>query len=168
MEIEAPSNEPGWDEKWCAQEKMEKKRKKRTRPISSHLDRTSLVNKRFIIWHIEHWKKCASYLFIFEHWKGNQLDAKVMAHAWLDKCWKYNQWLVTFQIQISNSNFQIFKFKTNFCVCRFLLQKVFLKLIKIFVFTVFILVNAFSSSTRTEKSQKISENNFGERNFLSD
>ena len=28
-------------------------RKKRTRPISSHLDRTSLVNKRFIVWHKE-------------------------------------------------------------------------------------------------------------------
>ena len=27
-----------------------KTRKKRTRPISSHLDRTSLVNKGFIIW----------------------------------------------------------------------------------------------------------------------
>ena len=26
------------------------KKKKRTRPISSHLDRTSLVNKGFIIW----------------------------------------------------------------------------------------------------------------------
>ena len=25
-------------------------RKKRTRPISSHLDRTSLVNKGFIVW----------------------------------------------------------------------------------------------------------------------
>ena len=55
MEIEAPSNEPGWDEKWCAQEKNgKKKRKKRTRPIASHLDRTSVVNKRFVIWHIEH------------------------------------------------------------------------------------------------------------------
>ena len=28
MEIEAPSNEPGWDEKWCAQEKMEKNAKR--------------------------------------------------------------------------------------------------------------------------------------------
>ena len=27
--------------------------KKRTRPISSHLDRTSLVNKRFIVWFLE-------------------------------------------------------------------------------------------------------------------
>ena len=26
------------------------------RPISSHLDRASLVNKGFIIWHKEHWK----------------------------------------------------------------------------------------------------------------
>ena len=29
---------------------VHKKHKKRTRPISSHLDRTSLVNKGFIIW----------------------------------------------------------------------------------------------------------------------
>ena len=48
----------------------------------------------------------------------------------------------------------MFKFKTNFCVCRFLLQNVFLKLIKIFVFFVFILVDAFSGSIKTEKSQK--------------
>ena len=51
--------------------------------------------------------------------------------------------------------FQIFKFKTNFCVCRFLLQNVFLKLINIFVFFVFILVDAFSGSIETEKIQKI-------------
>ena len=65
------------------------KRKKRTRPISSHLDRTSLVNKRFIVWHKERWKKWSLYLFIFEHWKGTQLNAKVIAPApisWLDKC----------------------------------------------------------------------------------
>ena len=31
---------------------------------------------------------------------------------------------------------QIFKFKTNFCVCQFLLQNVFLKLINVFVFFV--------------------------------
>jgi len=30
--------------------KTAKKKKKRTRPISSHLDRTSLVNKGFILW----------------------------------------------------------------------------------------------------------------------
>ena len=38
-------------------------------------------------------KKWSSYLFIFEHWKGNQLYAKAMARApisWLDKCRKYN------------------------------------------------------------------------------
>ena len=29
---------------------VHKRAKKRTRPISSHLDRTSLVNKGFIIW----------------------------------------------------------------------------------------------------------------------
>lgn len=28
----------------------------RIRPIAIHHDRTSLVNKRFIIWHKEHWK----------------------------------------------------------------------------------------------------------------
>ena len=50
---------------------------------------------------------------------------------------------------------KILKFKTNFCVCRFLSQKVFLKLINIFVFFVFILVEAFSGSIMTEKSQKI-------------
>ena len=48
-----------------------KKRKKRMRPIPSHLDRTCLANRRFIIWHKEPWKKWSSYLFIFEHWKGN-------------------------------------------------------------------------------------------------
>ena len=62
---------------------------------------------------------------------------------------------------------QIFKFKTNFCVCRFLLRNVFLKLINIFVFFVFILVDAISGSIKTEKSQKnlftLAENNFGER-----
>ena len=63
-------------------------------------------------------------------------------------------WLVTLQIQISSWNFQIFKFKTNFCVCRFLLQNVFLKLINIFFF-VFILVDAFSGSKKTDKTQKI-------------
>ena len=64
-------------------------------------------------------------------------------------------WLVTFQIQISNSNFKILKFKTNFSLCRFLLQNVFLKLINIFVYFVFILVDAFSGSIKTEKTQKI-------------
>ena len=29
---------------------MQKKKKKKPRPISSHLDRTMLVNKGFIIW----------------------------------------------------------------------------------------------------------------------
>ena len=52
---------------------------------------------------------------------------------------------------------------------RVLLQNVFLKLVNIFVFFVFILVDAFSGSINTEKSQnhKIfftwAENNFGER-----
>ena len=44
-------------------------------------------------------------MFIFEHWKGNQLDAKVMARApisWLDKCRKYNH-LIGY---ISNSIFK--------------------------------------------------------------
>ena len=34
-----------------------------------------------------------SYLFIFEHWKGTQLNAKVIARvpiSWLDKCRKSN------------------------------------------------------------------------------
>ena len=44
-------------------------------------------------------------------------------------------WLVTFQIQIQ-IQIQIFKFKINLCVCRFLLQNVFLKLINVFVFFV--------------------------------
>ena len=99
-------------------------------------------------------KKWSSYLFIFELWKGNQLDAKAVERApisWLDKCRKYNH-LIGYT---SNSNFQIFKFKTNFCVCRFFLQNVFLKLINIIVFFVFILVEAFYGSIKTEKSQKI-------------
>ena len=54
----------------------------KTRPISSHLDRTGLVNNGFIIWHFT-----SSCRFVF-----------------------------------------------YFCVCRFLLQNVFLKLINIFVF----------------------------------
>ena len=61
----------------------------------------------------------------------------------------------------------MFKFKPNFCVCRFLLENVFLKLINIFVFFVFILVDAFPGFIKTEKSQKnlfaLAENNFGER-----
>ena len=60
-----------------------------------------------LLWHKEHWKKkWSSYLFIFEHWKGTQLNAKVIARApisWLDKCRKYNH-LIGY---ISNSNFQI-------------------------------------------------------------
>ena len=32
------------------------KAKERTRPISSHVDRRSLVNKKFIMWHKEDWK----------------------------------------------------------------------------------------------------------------
>ena len=75
------------------------------------LDRTRLVNKRFILWRKEHWKKWSSYLFIFELWKGNQLHAKVMARApisWLDKCRKYNRFIGC----ISNSNFK-FKFSSS-------------------------------------------------------
>ena len=64
----------------------------------------------------------------------------------LNKCKKYNH-LIGY---ISN-----FKFKTNFSVCQFLLKKVFLKLINIFSFFVFILVDAFSGSIKTEKSQRI-------------
>ena len=30
------------------------KTQKRTRPISSHVDRSSLVDKKFIMWHKEH------------------------------------------------------------------------------------------------------------------
>ena len=89
--------------------------------------------------------------FFFEDWKGNQLDAKVMelvSISWLDKCRKYNHFIG----YISNSNF---KFKTNFCVCCFLLQSVFFKLITIFVFFVFILFDIFCGSIKTEKSQKI-------------
>ena len=55
-----------------------------------------------------------------------------------------------FKLEIQN-----FKFKTNFCVCRFLLQNVFLKPVNIFVFIDFIHVDAFSCSVKTEKSQKI-------------
>jgi len=57
-----------------------KKCKKRMGPIPSHLDRTGLVNKRFIVSHKEHWNKYSAYLFIFKHWKGNQLYPKVMVH----------------------------------------------------------------------------------------
>ena len=40
-------------------------------------------------------------------------------------------------------------------VKKFLLQNIFCKLINIFVFFVFILVDAFSGCIKTEKSQKI-------------
>jgi len=73
----------------------------------------------------------------------------------LDKRRKYNH-LIGY---ISNSNFK-FKFSNvqiqNKLLCLpVLLQNVFLKLIDIFVFFVFILVDAFSGSINTEKSQKI-------------
>ena len=93
-------------------------------------------------------------LVFFEHWKGNQLDAKVNARAsisWLDKCRKYN-YLFSY-ISNSNSNFQIQN--KLLCLPVFFLQNVFLKVINIFVFFVFILVDAFSGSIKTEKSQKI-------------
>ena len=41
---------------WTEAKSRSIKRKNRTWPIPSHLDRTSLVNKRFILWHKEHWK----------------------------------------------------------------------------------------------------------------
>ena len=84
---------------------------------------------------------------------------------WLDKCRKHNH-LIGY---ISNSNFKIFKFKTNFSLCRFLLQNIFLKFINIFVYFVFILVDAFSGSIKTEKTKNLStlaENNLGERKLL--
>ena len=72
--------------------------------------------------------------------------------------------LVTFQIQISNSNFQIQN--KLLCLPFFVAKRIF-KLINIFVFFVFILVDAFSGSIKTEKWQKnrftLAENNFGER-----
>ena len=76
-------------------------------------------------------------------------------------------WLVTFQIQLSNSNFQI----QNKLLCLpVLLQNVFLKLINNFVFIGFILVDAFSSSIYkdreiTKNLFTLAENYFGERNF---
>ena len=108
---------------WTETKSRSIKTVKRMRPIPSHLDRTSLVNKRFIIWHKELWKKWSLYLFIFEHWKGNQL--KIMLKLWCvplyPECRKYNHligyiWLVTFQIKIfkcSNSK-QTFVFA---CFC---------------------------------------------------
>ena len=118
---------------WTEAKSRSIKRKKRTRPIPSYLDRTNLVNKIFIIWH-KGWR-----VPLYPDWINGKNTII---------------WLVTFQIQISKSNFQIFKFKTSFCICRFLLHNVFLKLINIFVFSGFILVDAFSGSIRTEKSQK--------------
>jgi len=53
-----------------------------------------------------------------------------------------------FKFKFSNS-------KQTFFVRQFLLQNVFLKLINIFVFFVFILIDPFSSSIKTEKSLKI-------------
>ena len=148
------------------------------RPISSHLHRTSLANKRFIEWHKAHWEKRSSYLFIFQHWKGDQLYAQVMARAsisWLDIYRKYNDHLIG---DISNSNFklkfQIFKFKLHttlcfyFYVCRFLLQNVFFSTHEHFCF---ILVDAFGFSVFwfhkdrevTKNLFTLAENNFGER-----
>ena len=66
----------------------------------------------------------------------------------------------------SHSNVQI---QNKLSCLPVFVANVFLKLINIFVFIVFILVDAFSSSIKTEKSQKIfftlAENNFGERNL---
>ena len=72
-------------------------------------------------------------------------------------------WLVTFPIQI----FKFSNSKEAFLFTGFCCKTYFLKLINIFVFFVFILVDAFSGSIKTEKSQKnlltLAENNFGER-----
>ena len=66
----------------------------------------------------------------------------------------------------SHSNVQI---QNKLSCLPVFVANVLLKLINIFVFIVFILVDAFSSSIKTEKSQKIfftlAENNFGERNL---
>ena len=40
-----------------------------TRPISSHLDRTSLVNKGFITWHKEDWKNDLRRLNMQKWWR---------------------------------------------------------------------------------------------------
>jgi len=39
-----------WPSLWTEYVSVHKLPKKRTRPISSHLDRTSLVNKGYIVW----------------------------------------------------------------------------------------------------------------------
>ena len=63
-------------------------------------------------------------------------------------------WLHFMRFQLSNSNFQI-QNKVLCLICRFFAAKRSLKLLNIFVFFVFILVDAFSGSIKTEKSQKI-------------
>ena len=109
-------------------------------------------------------------MFIFEHWKGNQLNAKVMVLAPIS-WWKNTEntiiWLVTFQIQISNSNFQIQNKLLFFPV--FVAKRIF-KTYQRFCFLCFILVDAFSGSIKTEKSPKnlftLAESNFGEKKTL--
>ena len=69
---------------------------------------------------------------------------KIQSFDWL-------HFKVKFQIQI----FKFSDSKQTLEFAGFLLQNVFLKLINIFVFFVFILVNAFSGSIKPEKSQKV-------------
>jgi len=76
--------------------------------------------------------------------------------------------------KIQSSDWLHFKFKFSNSkqtfVCRFLLQKVFLKLISIFVFFVFILVDTrfwFHKDREITKNLfTLAENNFGERKLL--
>ena len=150
------------------------------RLISNHLGRTSLVNKRFIIWHKGHWKKWSLYLFIFEHWKGNQLYAKVMARApisWLDKRRKCNH-LIGY---ISNSNFKFSNSKPPpclhitlcfyFCVCWFFCKRLILNSSTFLFSLFFILIDAFGfpvfwfheDREITRNLFTVAENNFSER-----
>ena len=115
---------------WTETKSRSIKRKNRTRPIPSHLDRTSLVNKRFILWH-KGW-----HVPLYPDWIN--AENKII-------------WLVTFQIKISKSNFQI---QNNLLYLPIFVAKRILKPISIFVLFVFILVDAFSGSIKTEKSQK--------------
>ena len=52
-------------------------KKKRMRPISSHLDRTSLVNRGFIIWDKTPKHDLCTCMFILKDLKGSQLHAKI-------------------------------------------------------------------------------------------
>ena len=107
-------------------------------------------------------KKRSSYLFIFKHWKGTQLNAKAIARApisWLDKCRIYNH-LIGY---ISNSNFQI-QNKLLCLICRFLLQNVFLKLFCFLCFHSRGFCFWFHKDREITKSLfTLAENNFSER-----